>query len=1366
MVVYKGPSFSSVQQAAAVAPTLGQEQQDDVGIVEHANALEAHFAEDNWVSKGIENVYLLGEKIGEQTAMLMTGQRYDAEFNPYDYITEPKYADYADRFFDCKSKQQVDLMKMRINNELQHREDMSKVGVVANLAYGFLANAADPTNFMPFGKLATVVKGKGFVAGATKGALTGGTSNLVQELFLKEMSVTYTDDEFQQNLLLGTAIAGGLGGIIGKFGKQAALDTLDIHRKDIFDEKFNELKSAVVERYGKQGTLKNLSEDVDVVGVDDFAPKESIGAALAPAQKVKDDNVLAKGLIKAQAKFNPLLDAITSPNNENVRVGHRLSSSAVISDRVQSVDTIDAKKKVVGDKVNVANQVSKDNYLKYLYSKENIGVKDRVKRYLPVSMGGIDPKSMGKMTPQEWNEAVTDCVESGFKKHSDNPYLVETAKEHAKIQAENGEIIKRLNEEGKLSVGVVKNYMHRSFSVSKVAENANAFVDALVNRYRQLREFMTKGYPQQKIDLEQTRKNLETDEGFLKDRQAEIKVVNKNVYDTRRAIYKTEAELKSKNSELRRALKRNDKTNDKIWNISPDLDIHPSDREFSRHVARGIPQHLKVKSLSEYLKDAGILIDDVKGDLGKEYPFSLQNYKGRDIDVYNVMTPDEVGEYLWQEGWYRESPYVDEVLNDLFDDYNGYVKKYHENDYAKLRREHDVDEARETLRRLGYDPDRMSTEQVDNVLSNIGDKALIRNKIAKGKEQILSQISGKEKAEINEITSEIKKLEENLSILEENLSNYRAEQSSLRAARDKAKLDIREGKAKIRNLTDRVAKAEKLLNANDDDLREMAYKERERLNNGDSSVYSSDDVAETGRLLSRDLLSGDLPDDLARFLERDSSVILNNARKEYVDLMLIDEFGSVSLSEQKKRISDEWDRAEKQLNVMKNNGADPDVINKKLKKLQDRRSHDASNLDLLLGRIRETNYATKDISPKTETALSALKVYNVATSLSQILLSSIPDIGGVIAKTNLKHTVGSLKAVKNFASLSVQEQLKRAPYLAHAIVETFTNARGLSFAEFTNNSPFENRFMRITRGATDVTMRAFGATLWNKYAKILAGFSHISYLQEIADIYHKTGKISDIHKEYMGRYGLYPRDLREIYVNVNRYGSKSDDGINMPNFMTWKNQDLAMRLRYGVDKVMDEAIVTPGLDKAKVFDNPYLSVLFQFKSFSATAVGSTLIPGLQSADRGNVLAGMATMVGLGMLSVMAKNALAGREPLEPSEVFTRGFAASGVSGWIEEGYKLANMATMGGPDKLLYAVSGGVIGDDKYSGYQQEMELESFLGPSFGKIKNLFKITGDLSEGKIKRSTWRKLKQLVPFQNFYGINYAFNKMIDNLSDEE
>ena len=43
----------------------------------YGRALEAHFAEDNLISKGVENIYLTGEKIGESVAMLATGQKYD-----------------------------------------------------------------------------------------------------------------------------------------------------------------------------------------------------------------------------------------------------------------------------------------------------------------------------------------------------------------------------------------------------------------------------------------------------------------------------------------------------------------------------------------------------------------------------------------------------------------------------------------------------------------------------------------------------------------------------------------------------------------------------------------------------------------------------------------------------------------------------------------------------------------------------------------------------------------------------------------------------------------------------------------------------------------------------------------------------------------------------------------------------------------------------------------------------------------------------------------------------------------------------------------------------------------------------------------
>lgn len=1367
MVVYNGPIYSSSQRAAKVAPLLGKETEsyEDEGVldtvVRHAKALEAHFAEDNLIHDAIENVYLLGERLGEQTAMLMTGQRYDIDFNPFDYVTEPIYYDYADRFTDCNTKQQVDLMKMRINRELKHKNDMSKVGMGANLVYGFLANAADPTNFVPFEKMGTFIKGKGLLAGATRGAVVAGASNAVQELFLKELSTTYTDEEFKQNLLIGTAIGGGLGGIIGKFGKQAAIDTLDVQRKDIFDKKLIDEKTKIVSDLNKKGTIKNLDNE------DLYGRGASIGAAETPSYLInqpKSGGVLADKLLGVQRHLEPLTFLQTSSNIEVRNVSSELGSISVIkSDQI--VDTVEAVKKQNTDDASIILHNSNDNYLRYYYDKDDITLKDRVRRYLPTKLGGLNPEMTGKMSPTKWNESITECIESGFKKHSDNKLLLESAKEIDSFMKKNAEYIERLNKEGKLSVGVVKNYMHRTFNVAKVAENANAFVEALVNRYRVLREYQTKDLPKDKVKLEQNQKNLKIGEEEVLSYRARLKELSSDIWKKRKTKYEKEGAIHQAEKDLDRAIRTHDKTNQEVLKVSPDLNYKPGDKEFARHIKYGLPENVKPKTLSDTLRELGILIDDIGGDLGKGNQLTLQGYTGKDIESLDVRSPDSLGELLWNLGWYRERPDVDDVLSDIRADYEGILPKYHEDDFAALRREHDINEAKETLERLGYNWTKMSPEQIDNVLSNIGDKALIKHKQAKAKEQILSKLSGKEKAAINKKIEELEFLRKERDALEEDINNLKGEQSSIRANRDNVILDNKAAKSNIKKLTIAIQKAEKLLNATDDDLRKMAYEERDRLNSGTSGDNFNDDLKETSALLSRDLLAGDLPDELSVFLEKDATLLMNSARKEFVDLTLIDRFGSVGLTEQKNRIKNSFNLAEKRLGIMKEKGADTVYINKQLKKLQNEKKDVEKNLDLIINRIRERNYTNKGVSETTETILTGLKSWNVLTDLPQIVVSSLPDIGSVMAKTSAKHTAKSFSKVKEFASLSVQEQLKKYPWLSHAIVETFNNARGLSFAELTNNSPFENRAMRISRGSVDVAMNAFGATLWNKYGKVLAGFSHISYLQEIAEA-HRKGAMTEKMREYAGRYGLSPRDIHKMGVYFKRYGSKSDDGgITVPNFMTWKDQELAKTLKYGVDKVMDEAIVTPGLNKAAAFENPYLSVVLQYKTFAAAAVGATLIPGMQSADKSNVLVGMSTMVGLGMLSVMAKNALAGRDPLEPGEVFMRGFAASGVAGWIEEPYKLVNLATRGGLDKMWYAVSGGYLGSDAYSPYQFNRDMESFLGSSYGKFKNTLSVIGDVSSGEIDADTMRKFKRLIIMQNFYGINYALNTMINNLSEE-
>lgn len=1359
-----GTEISSVSNIGANEDFTENESLIDTAV-RYGSALEAHFAEDNIISKGLENLYVKGENFGEAVAVLATGQKYDRNFNPFNYVTEPQYYDYADRFADCKTVQQVEMTKMRINNELKHREDMSKVGTGFNLISGFLGNAADPTNFIPFAKVGSVIKGTGFVKGAARGAIVGGASNLTQEFMLKEMSQTYTGDEFTQNLLIGTVISGGLGGIIGKFGTKVANDSLNIARKDIYDDSFVEVKSKIVDDMNTRSLEKNLDEfDIE----DNLTDKASIGAAKAPEISVKDDNVLAKGLVKAQAKLDLVLSLYTSPNGETRSLVNELASTSVIMNKTQRVDTVDIMKIEKTDDIAVVAQNNKMLYLQYYNDSADVGMKQRIARYLPAKLGGIDPVSKGKMTPTEFNEAVTECAESGFKKYADNKYVVEAAKNAIEIHKGNAEIMDRLFEEGKVSVKPIKNYMPRFFSVAKVAADPEGFVRALVNRYKKLREFYTKDLPSYEKDLQQTQKNQAISEQTISERRAEIKKLNNDLRNEKIHVYKLEGSIHQLEKDIDKAFRASSKTENRFLKISPDLDIKGGDKEFARQIKFGFPKELKPKSLSESIKEAMILIDDTTGALGKESSLTLQNYKKSDVDKYDILTMDELTEYLWENGWYRDRPYIDDVVTDITDDINTGLKKYKPEDTKYLHREYEIDETREMLDHLGYNWNKMSPEQIDNVLSSLGDKAMLRNKIAKARAEELNKMSGRQKAELNSKIKELETKREELAGRQERIKNYSDELSGLRAERDRAILDSKSEKAEIKKLSRIIEGKRQLANASEEELERMARDERARLA-GTNEVGGLDfEVGETGGLLSRQLLSGELEDDIKSFLERDAIVLLNQARKEFVDLTLIDRFGSVGLVEQKAKIEAKYTALEKQLSLKKKiTGVDTIAIDKELKKVQDARKRDFGNLDVTLSRLRETNFANNKYPEWANNFLTTFKAYNIATSLGQIVLSSLMDVGGIIAKTDMKHTLGSLPAVKKFASMEVQEQLKQAPWLAHGIVETYSNTRGLSFAEITAHNPFENRVMRGARASVEVFMNVSGAKLWNKYGKVLAGFSHISKLRDISEKFVTNKTLDAKDWEWLKRYGFdSPRELRELNVNFKRYSTAgSEGGVDIPNILAWKNQDLAKKVKYGIIKAQDEAIVTPGLDRAKAFDDPLLSLVLQFKQFAVSSMGKTLIPALQSADKLTVLEGMSTMVAIGMLSVMAKNSLAGREPLEPGEVFMRGFAASGVTGWLEEPYKLVNALTHGGFDRLWYAASGGYLGKEKVTPYETQREMESFLGPWWGKINNIKSIVGDISQGKINRNTARKIKRSIPFQNVPIISQVADIMINNLSEE-
>lgn len=160
--------------------------------------------------------------------------------------------------------------------------------------------------------------------------------------------------------------------------------------------------------------------------------------------------------------------------------------------------------------------------------------------------------------------------------------------------------------------------------------------------------------------------------------------------------------------------------------------------------------------MTEQLSEAKVLIDDSDNLLGKDFGLSLQNYKGRNVENYEILTVDELGERLWQEGWYKERPYVDDLVNDLSDDFNGYNKKYTAEGERYLKREYDIDRMRDTLGRLGYNYSRMTIDEINNVLTDIGNKGYLRKQyVNKARSEALSKATAEARATLNKRIEEL-----------------------------------------------------------------------------------------------------------------------------------------------------------------------------------------------------------------------------------------------------------------------------------------------------------------------------------------------------------------------------------------------------------------------------------------------------------------------------------------------------------------------------------------------------------------------------------------------------------------------------------
>jgi len=183
--------------------------------------------------------------------------------------------------------------------------------------------------------------------------------------------------------------------------------------------------------------------------------------------------------------------------------------------------------------------------------------------------------------------------------------------------------------------------------------------------------------------------------------------------------------------------------------------------------------------------------------------------------------------------------------------------------------------------------------------------------------------------------------------------------------------------------------------------------------------------------------------------------------------------------------------------------------------------------------------------------------------------------------------------------------------------------------------------------------------------------------------------------------------------------------------------------------------VQPGYGEVpKFMSKPGYNVLVQYKKFTVSATQRILIANLQRHDAGT-MTGMITAIGMGMLSYRINSLSSGRPTSDRVQDWVKeGVSRSGILAAIEDSNSIVSKATGGKAD--IYRAIGA---DKPLSKFVSQDAASMFLGPTYGKLKNMMQVTrGATHPSEWGESDTHALRMMTLGANFPFIPQLFDKV--------
>lgn len=486
---------------------------------------------------------------------------------------------------------------------------------------------------------------------------------------------------------------------------------------------------------------------------------------------------------------------------------------------------------------------------------------------------------------------------------------------------------------------------------------------------------------------------------------------------------------------------------------------------------------------------------------------------------------------------------------------------------------------------------------------------------------------------------------------------------------------------------------------------------------------------------------------ISKWLENDIEHIVNSHLRTMVpDVLLAERFGDTAMTEAFRKIEDDFARL-----------IDATKSEKERSKLDKQRQAAIRDLAAMRDRIRGV-YGLDQFNTMRGAAriAQAAKNYNVLASMGMATVSSLPDMAGAVFRHGLGNVFSDAwapfvryltgggdewkQAAKQFRAMGIATEMVIAQR-HHAMNDIMENYRPTS------------RLERTLQVGADKFQFANLLAPWTDWGKVNASMvAGAEILRAAKAATERTATKKQIAA--LAESGIDGHMAEKIWAEFSREGAgEVINGVHLPNTDRWQSRAARDAFEGAVGREADIAIVTPGQEKPLWLSNPIISVIGQFKSFTAAATQRILIANLQRADA-QTLQGLLFSMGLGMVSYKLNSALGGQPTSDkPQDWIKEAMSRGSLFGWFEEGNALAAKMTRGRLD--MYRL----IGTDKpLSRYAGRSVLDQILGPTAGKVEALAQVTGAAAARDWKESDTKAVHKLTAFGNLFYLRNLFNQV--------